>query len=283
MGLLLAGAPASASAAPELSTSDRLDDRRYAAVGTRAYSVGTEAGRFPAMGFHTRGEMGGVWSPPLKLLDGLWFALDGQPIAPATRFDSGWGYVEMELPAPAGLRARRVEFAPDGRRALLVGLRLTATDGARRVDVSLDAHSELMSAYPWGESTPSQLDFNLPDSAELRDGRLLFREQGRPPVDGAETHDWAAVVGAARPAAGGETGSGFRGPQEPPVVCPPSGEGQPEPPPRCDDTAYGKGAGGRLRYELSIPSGQTRTLWIAAAGSERGRAAARRVADAVLS
>ena len=95
-------------------------------------------------------------------------------------------------------------------------------------------------------------------------------------------HDWAAVVGAARPAAGGETGSGFRGPQEPPVVCPPSGEGQPEPPPRCDDTAYGKGAGGRLRYELSIPSGQTRTLWIAVAGSERGPAAARRVADAVL-
>ena len=118
LGLLLAGAPAAASAAPELSTSDRLDDRRYAAVGTRAYSVGTEAGRFPAMGFHTRGEMGGVWSPPLKLLDGLWFSLDGQPIGPATRFASGWGYVEMELPVPAGLRARRVEFAPDGRRAL---------------------------------------------------------------------------------------------------------------------------------------------------------------------
>ena len=127
-----------------------------------------------------------------------------------------------------------------------------------------------MSAYPWGESTPSQLDFNLPDSAALRDGRLLFEEQGRPPVDGAGPHDWAAVVGASRPAAGGETGSGFRGPQEPPVVCPPSGEGQPDPPTRCDDTAYGKGAGGRLRYELSIPPGQTRTLWIAVAGSERG-------------
>ena len=45
---------------PTLSVSDRLDDRRYVTTGTRAYEVGTEAGRFPAMGFHTRGEMGGV-------------------------------------------------------------------------------------------------------------------------------------------------------------------------------------------------------------------------------
>ncbi|MGH3144183.1 MAG: hypothetical protein ACRDTR_00100, partial [Rubrobacter sp.] len=40
---------------PTLSTTERLDDRRYVATGTRAYVVGTEAGRFPAMGFHTRG------------------------------------------------------------------------------------------------------------------------------------------------------------------------------------------------------------------------------------
>jgi hypothetical protein len=66
LALLLVCAPG-AAAAPELSTSDRLDARRYAAVRTRAYSVGTEDGRWPAMGFHTRGEMGGIWAPPLKL------------------------------------------------------------------------------------------------------------------------------------------------------------------------------------------------------------------------
>jgi hypothetical protein len=60
--------PASAQTAPQdsptLSVSDRLDERRYVTTGTRAYEVGTEAGRYPAMGFHTRGEMGGIWSPP---------------------------------------------------------------------------------------------------------------------------------------------------------------------------------------------------------------------------
>lgn len=102
VGLALCCAP-TATAAPELSTSDRLDDRRYAALGTRAYTVGTQDGRWPAMGFHIRGEMGGIWTPPLKLLDGLWFSIEGQPIGPATRFTSGWGYAEMDLPDTAGL------------------------------------------------------------------------------------------------------------------------------------------------------------------------------------
>jgi hypothetical protein len=48
---------------PTLSTTSRLDDRRFVTTGDRAYEVGTEAGRYPAMGFHTRREMGGVWSP----------------------------------------------------------------------------------------------------------------------------------------------------------------------------------------------------------------------------
>ena len=89
-------------AAAELSVTDRLDDRRFAAVGTRAYEVGTEAGRYPAMGFHTRGEMGGIWAPPIKLLDGVWFGIDGEWLGPAQRFTSGAGHVRMELPGPAG-------------------------------------------------------------------------------------------------------------------------------------------------------------------------------------
>jgi hypothetical protein len=66
--LLSVAIPAAAQTAPQdspttLSVSNRLDDRRYVTTGTRAYEVGTEAGRYPAMGFHTRGEMGGIWSP----------------------------------------------------------------------------------------------------------------------------------------------------------------------------------------------------------------------------
>ncbi len=62
---------------PELAESQRLDDRRAVVTGGRFYSMSTAAGLYPAMGWHTRGEMGGFWSPPIKLLDGMWFAVAG--------------------------------------------------------------------------------------------------------------------------------------------------------------------------------------------------------------
>ena len=97
---------AQAAKGSELSVTTRLADRREVAAGTRAYSIGFEDGRFYANGWHITGEMGGVWTPPLKLLDGVWFGLDGQWVGPATKFTSGWGYTRYDLPTTAGLRRR---------------------------------------------------------------------------------------------------------------------------------------------------------------------------------
>ena len=85
--------PAVAAAAPdELSTTDRLDDtplrRRRARAPTRS-APRTAATR--RRGFHTRGEMGGFWTPPIKLLDGLWFGVDGPWLAGRREFTSGCG------------------------------------------------------------------------------------------------------------------------------------------------------------------------------------------------
>ena len=280
VALLVAGLPANGALARfaggrEMSLSHRLGDRRYVVTGTRGYVVGTQAGRFPAMGFHTRGEMGGIWSPPMKLLDGIWFGIDDQWIRPAERFTSGYGYSRMALPSPRdGLRIKRVDFLPDGERAALFGLRFTAPNERQRFVLSVEAQSELMKAYPWGETNPSQLDYNLPDEGKvLENGRILFHERGTPPVPNAETHDgWRALVGANLNSIGATTGADFRGPQEPPVICPASGPDAPPAPSRCDDTAYGRGTGGRLRYRVTVGAGQTSTVWVGVAGSERGTA-----------
>jgi hypothetical protein len=251
---LLLVATSAAQAAPTLSTSNRLDDRRYVASGTRGYVVGSEAGRFPASGWHIRGEMGGVWTPPMKMLDGLWFGIDGQWIGPATRFTSGFGHVRMDLPATSGLELRRTDFVPDGRRAALFGLTLRSPGRARTPTIMVDAHSELMSAYPWGWTTPNATEFNEQDSVTSADGRLVF----------TEPRGWTAVVGAREQPLTTSTGPNYRGPQDPPVICPMDGPA----PPRCDDSAAGKGVGGELRYRFTIPAGGTRTLWIAVAGAE---------------
>jgi len=266
--LLSVAVPAAAQSVPDsptLSTEDRLNDRRYVATGDRAYVVGTQTGRFPAMGFHTRGEMGGVWSPPIKLLDGIWFGVGNRWIGPATKFTSGYGHVKMDLPGREGLTIDRTDFVPDGKRAVLVGLEFTAGDTNQNFTLKMDAHSELMGAYPWGETTPNQKTFNGPDSVAVEGGRLVFRERRTPPAENALPHDWAAVVGSNLTPKGSRTGENFRGPQDPARICPASPENAPA---RCDDTAYGEGRGGRLLYDVTVPANSTEIVWFAVAGAD---------------
>ena len=60
---------------PEVSETTRLADRRSLVSGDRMYAMGDTAGLYPAAGWHIRGEMGGFWTPPVKLLDGVWFKI----------------------------------------------------------------------------------------------------------------------------------------------------------------------------------------------------------------
>jgi hypothetical protein len=271
---------AQAQSTPELSVTDRLEDRRYTVNGDRSYAVGFEHGRYPAQGWHVRGEMGGFWAPPIKMLDGLWVGIDGEWAGPAERFTSGWGYVRHDHAPVGDVRIARTEFAPDGRRAVLVGLRLQNTRAeARTVTVNVDAHSELMSTYPWGWSQPvSAKEFNLQDTAAYEDGALVFREQGTPPGPNTTEHDWAAVVAATADPSGGDAGDGpHRGPQGD-VIC--TNDATWVDP--CDDSEFGKGAGGQLRYRVDLPASGSADLWIAVAGSDAGAGQAREEAEAVL-
>jgi hypothetical protein len=273
---VLAGAARAAT--PELSTSSRLADRREVAAGDRAYVEGFADGRFYANGWHITGEMGGVWTPPLKLLDGVWFGVDGQWIGPATKFSSGWGYTRFDLPDTAGLKLQRTDFAPDGRRAALFGLQMTNPGPARTVTVKVDAHSELMGAFPWGFSglTPNASD-NLPDHGSFTGSALQFTDDGALP--GAPEHHYAALVAAGQTPTTGATGDGFRGPQGDNRCDPSDSTSLPS---ACDDGPFGKGTGGELDYSVTIPAGGTTTLWVAAAGSDNGLAEAQSELAAAL-
>ena len=175
----LAAGPARA-ATPELSVGDRLEDRRAVAAGTRAQVLGFEDGRFYANGWHITGEMGGIVTPPLKLLDSLYFGVNGEWAGQATRFTSGWGYTRAEFPAIGAFRLERTDFVPDGRRGALLGLKLTNTSGrTQAARVRVDAHSELMGQYPWGftGTVPNASD-NIPDTGAFDGATLEFRDTG---------------------------------------------------------------------------------------------------------
>jgi hypothetical protein len=270
------------SQSPTLSVTNRLADRREVAAGTRAYSIGFEDGRFYANGWHITGEMGGVWTPPLKLVDGVWFGLDGQWVGPATKFTSGWGYTRFDLPDTAGLKLQRTDFVPDGRRGALFGLKITNPGAARTARLSVDAHSELMGQYPWGFTgvTPNASD-NLPDKGSFDGQNLRFSDDGALP--GAPVHHYAALVGTAMKPDSGTIGDRFWGPQ-PGHRCTGTEPGAPaDPKPsQCDDGPFGRGTGGELTYTLSLPAGGSRTVWLAVAGSDQGMAPAERELRQVL-
>src|SRR4051794_14103439 len=211
----------------ELSVVTRLADRREVAAGTRAYSIGFEDGGFYANGWHITGEMGGVWAPPNKLADGLWFGVDNQWVGQATKFTSAQGHVRYDLPGLSGLELSRTDFVPDGRRAALFGLDLkNPGTAAKTVTVKVDVHSELLNAYPWGSTTPSA-SANGQDTAAFEDGALSFR-------DGA----LSAVAGSDRTPVANAVRTAFRGPRTA-RVC---GADEQAAPFLCDHRPLGRGA-----------------------------------------
>ena len=219
--------------------------------------------------------MGGVWAPPLKLADGVWFGVGDQWVGPATTFHSGQGYTRYDLPDAGGLGLSRTDFTPDGSRAALFGLTLTNPGSSDvTVPVKVDAHSELMTAYPWGfDGVKPNASDNIADHGSYADGTLQFTDDGALP-DGAPEHHYAALVAADQPADSGEaadTGGAFRGPQGG-HVCQNGDQSLPK---ECDDGPFGKGTGGELRYTVTVPAGGSKTLWVAVAGSDKGLTDAR--------
>jgi hypothetical protein len=287
ISLSVAVAPAARSApglasSPELSVTTRLADRREVAAGTRAYSVGFEDGRFYANGWHITGEMGGIWTPPVKLLDGVWFGLDGNWIGPATRFSSGWGYTRFDLPTTAGLGVQRTDFVPDGKRGVLFGLTISNPGAARSVTLSVDAHSELMGQYPWGFSTTPNASDNIPDKGSFDGRNLVFTDDGALSV--GPVHHYAAMMGmAGATPKSGAIGNQFYGPQ-PGHRCTGTEPGAPaDPKPSaCDDGPFGRGTGGELTYTLSLPANGSQTVWLGVAGSDTGLTGAQQQLQQVL-
>ena len=131
---------------------------------------------------------------------------------------------------------------PTACRGALLGLEITNPSHRQRtVEVMVDAHSELMTQYPWGfaGTVPNASD-NRPDT---RRGRARRGSSFR---DG----DFTAIVGSDRRATGGEVGPGHYGPFGAGRVCAP--EPPDEMPRDCDDGPFGRGTGGQLRYEVRL-------------------------------
>ncbi len=260
-------------ATPELSTKDQLKTRRYVAAGDRAYVMGFQDGRFYAQGWHVSGEMGGVWTQPLKLVDGVWFAVDGKWLDPATKFSSGWGYTRMDFPDASGLQISRTDFAPDGKRAALFGLRLRNPGAAKTVDIAVDAHSELMSHYPWTWTDAER------GRLQRRRHRRVHRSLARVPRH-RQRDVRPARLGRGR---GLEPQAGRRRDRRRPLgLAVRRGAVHRREPVLLRRGPVRQGHRRPAPLHVKVPAHGEKTLWVGVAGSDKGTAGARSELDGTL-
>jgi glycogen debranching enzyme len=111
--------------APSIEGKKEYLQSPFLTAGDRVYMVGHQDGSFPDLGWHIKGEMGGVWNHPIKLMDGFtaFLTVDGttHPLSGARRFVNYpmAGRHDYSLDS-LGLEAERWQFVPDGKEGLVV-------------------------------------------------------------------------------------------------------------------------------------------------------------------
>jgi glycogen debranching enzyme len=91
--------------------------------GNHAYCVGFQDGTFPDIGWHIKGEMGGLWAHPIKLLDGFSAAMIH--IGDTVYLDSATSYSTTALGSIftyniQGKTITRTQFIPDPAKGMVV-------------------------------------------------------------------------------------------------------------------------------------------------------------------
>lgn len=208
----------------------------FVTSGNRVYMVGHQDGSFPEIGWHIKGEMGGVWNHPIKLLDGfaaelVWpdvkIALDSAarftnyPMANSHRYDLD----------EKGMTVVRTQFVPRNKEGIVVEYLLENTGSApQELQFAFTAHSDLRPTW-LGERTQM---IDAPDQSEYLADKdaWLIKDEG---------NEWYVLFGANRKSI--HQGKAVTGPYA------------------------GQGTSGRLDYALSIAPGKVQTLRFTIAGS----------------
>jgi glycogen debranching enzyme len=159
-----------------ISNQGRTQRQPYVTAGDRTYLIGTQDGNFPDMGHHVPGEMGGLWLPPIKLIDAfqariaeagkhkeILLAQSAQMLTYpyGNRFSYGRVLDDLEV--------ERLQFSPDQRQGVIIQYRFKNTSARAR-----------------------QLRFQWSVKTDLRPG---WYADHRGVQDGQDVVDWRASDG----------------------------------------------------------------------------------------
>ncbi|MGB3465298.1 MAG: glycogen debranching protein [Cyclobacteriaceae bacterium] len=143
---------------PKITGTSEYASTPYVTPGDRVYAVGLQNGDFEELGWHIKGEMGGIWDHPIKLMDGFDITLvSGGKSIKLTNADSFINYpfanlFTYKLPEE-NLSVKRWQFVPDGKEGLLVQVVIdNQSEEDRSINLQLTGHADLRPTW-LGERT----------------------------------------------------------------------------------------------------------------------------------
>lgn len=169
---------------PHLPGKKENADYLYATTGEKIYAIGNQAGKFPLVGFHVKGEMGGVWQHPIKLLDGYGFDMisvrSKEVLAPrceefitysfVTKFKYGF--------ADSSVKVTQTQFVPDQTSVLVVEYKLENTGRETNTyDFQFHADANIMPVW-LGERTGMTDRQDEVFSSNEKNGTTIFKDSG---------------------------------------------------------------------------------------------------------
>ncbi|MGB5270425.1 MAG: glycogen debranching protein [Eudoraea sp.] len=156
----------------------------YVTAGDRVYMVGHQNGSFPDLGWHVKGEMGGIWDHPIKLMDGFEVRLDWRD--QSLKLDSATSFVNYPYAnkhtynlSENNLQIERFQFVPDGKEGLLIQYKLKSlSEKTQNFDFIFSGFSDLRPVW-LGERT-GMIDSE--DKAEFlkNSGAWLIKDNKNP-------------------------------------------------------------------------------------------------------
>lgn len=226
----------------------------FLSAGDRLYLVGHQDGRFPDLGWHVTGEMGGIWDHPIKLMDGFAAGLEteGQVIcltAADTFINYPFANKHIYVAVVPGLKVERFQFVPDGEEAVVVEFTFVNEGTAPRdLNFIFDVMVDLRPVW-LGERTGMEdgADFSYWDEAT---GYMVAKDS---------LNDWFAVWGSTVAPASNRAGSA-----------------------NCDYERRGRGVNATLTFPVSVPPQGKAVLPLVIAGSYTSLAAAQETVKRVL-
>jgi glycogen debranching enzyme len=180
-----------------VSNQGRTLKQPYVTAGDRTYLIGTQDGNFPPMGHHVPGEMGGLWLPPIKLIDGFQARISELGTKKeillaesAEMVTYPYGNRFRYGPVLDNLEVDRFQFSPDQRQGMIIQYRFKNTS----------AHARRL-RFQWSVKTNLRPGWYA-DHLGIRDGQDLVDWRANDGVFIARDADnpWFCVWGAVPPA-----------------------------------------------------------------------------------